>query len=86
MSTGKQLLIKTVGFFEMSGATCQSTRRNNAGMLTLNPNNIAKFSSYSASRLQPFNAARETVAVYCMKRAKRWRSALQALGPGFHSR
>jgi hypothetical protein len=49
MSTGKQLLIRTVGFFEMSGATCQSTRRNNAEMLNLNPNNITKFSSNGAS-------------------------------------
>ena len=80
MPTGKQLLIKAVGFFEMSGATCQSTRRDNAEMLNLNPNNITKFSSLSASALQPFNA------VYCRKRARRRRSALQALGPGFHSR
>jgi len=26
----------------MSGATCQSTRRNNAEMVNLNPNNITK--------------------------------------------
>jgi hypothetical protein len=55
----------------MSAAICQSTRRDNAQILNLNPNNITTFSSYSASTVQPFNAVRETIAVYCMKLARR---------------
>ena len=78
MPTDKQLLIMTLDFFEMSTAICQSTRRNDAELLKRNPNNIVKFSSYCETKLQSFKAVMETIAVYCMKRATRWRCALQA--------